>query len=1137
MGGDTSRQTFDPRNDYSAVFLQQGRALLDADWNEMVRLFERRIRTACVDTIGRAVVPRETPGGFEIRFAQDGSLEYGRGRFYCDGYLCESPGRAEFDGTPQPDAEPPVFDRARLGDNGPEGVLDELISSVNGDFVPLTAQPYWPAAVGLPEDDGAGNAPGPQMVYLVCWQREVTPVMAPSLLDPALNGIDTATRLQTVWQIRLLGVPQGTTCETSDGQIEPWANLIQPSNIRLTTGTVDIEDPEDPCIVPPSDGYVGRENQHYRVQLHDVTVDGVPRFKFSRENASVMAAVEAIGSPANIVTVDSIGRDDKLLFHEGDWVELTDDHREFNHRSGRMLRISRVLELTRQIEFDREIDSADVGDTGENGADLIPTGFGGDTLAARHSRLIRWDQSGVIDLANGDVLIDLQDTRTEGLIPVPDDGSAVHLEAGITVTFSTDGPGAPHAMDWWSFHARTAGNQIDRLITAPPQGIQRHHARLAVVDPSTTFVDDCRVFWPPEFEGGIGEEAESCGCTICVTPEGHNSGALTIQAAINQVGQPGGTVCLGAGQYQLSSPVRIANRNGIRLRGQGIGTLLTYRGQGGAIQVSDATDVVLDRFSVFVAIVEGLQSESGGPPSHGITAVNTSALQLARLNVAVFAGNPDGRSDHAIALDGAQIGTVVENCVSLAPIALGSRSSFESAVNEPDNPAFVAFAEMRVRDCTLFGGRDGVRFDRVAFNLAAADFTGNLILAGGVGMRLNWADAPIASALIEGTTVLGSTAGMLLGAGDVRVKDCEITSGPESGDGIRTVPNLLPDTATDLRLIGSGIADLGGAGLRLAGRHGAVMVRQNIIRRCGTAGIAVAAEAEIDHLSIDNNRIGDIAVGPTAIAAAGIVVAGTVRAHIAGNAITSVGRLGGRGALYAGIAGEAVAQLTASDNVISEIGPNNPEAIAIGIVLRRPYGELALRGNRIEARAGEQAVAGWAAVEIGLPFEDVRDPDGPDLPTGGSGNFTTLPGEPSGAIAYVALSSEVLRLSPAGLTTLFSRRQSMIALTASQITAELGLLRPAVTIHDGGALSIDVSHNQVVQAGFEIDAAPPLVLLGARRISVASNTTVHRRSIPSIALLTGPNGAATPLGNITASPIRLNGANLPPAFAALNLFA
>jgi hypothetical protein len=430
-----------------------------------------------------------------------------------------------------------------------------------------------------------------------------------------------------------------------------------------------------------------------------------------------------------------------------------------------------------------------------------------------------------------------------------------------------------------------------------------------------------------------------------------------------------------------------------------------------------------------------------------------------------------------------------------------------------------------------------VRFDRVAFNLAAADFTGNLVMAGGVGMRVNWGDAPIASASIDGTTVLGGTAGMLLGAGDVRVTDCEISSGPDSGVGIRTVPNLLPDAATDLRVIGNGIADLGGAGLRLAGRHGAVLVKQNIIRRCGAAGIAVAAEAQIDHLSVDNNHLEDIAADRTANGAAGIVVAGTARAHVAGNTIDGVGRLGGPGALYAGIAGEGVARLTASGNTISNIGPNNPEAIAIGIVLRRPYGELALRSNQIEAREGDQAVAAWAAVEIGTPFEDVRDLDGPDLPAPGAGNFTTLPAGPRDEVAYIALAAEVLRLSPAGVTALFPRRQATIALTGNQITAELGLLRPAVTIHDGGALTLDVSHNQVIQGGFEIDAAPPLVLLGARRINVTSNTTVHRREVPSMALFTGPNGAATPLGNISASAIRLDGADLPAAFAPLNLIA
>lgn len=1139
MGGDTSRNTFDPRNDFSGVFLQQGRAVLDADWNEMVQIFLRRIRTETVDTIGRAVVPIETPEGFEIRFSDDGVLEYGRGRFYLDGYLCESPGQAEFDGVPVAGLDPPVFDRARPGDDGPEGVLDEMISPEAGDFVPLISQPYWPTPEGLPETDAAGNAAGPHIAYLVCWDREVHPVQHAGLLDPALGGIDTTTRTQTVWQVRLLGVPQGTSCDTPDGQIQEWSDLIQPSSARLSVDTIDIEDPEDPCIVPPSDGYVGRENQHYRVQIHDFTEDGQPRIKFSRENASVVAAVEAIDTPANLVTVDSIGRDDKLSFKEGDWVELTDDHREFNHRSGRMLRVVRVLELTRQIEFDREIDAPDVGTTGEDGSDLIPTGLGGDTLAARHTRLIRWDQSSVYEFDNGDDPINLDEAETEGLIPMPTDGTAVHLESGITIALTTTGSGDPHAMDWWSFYARTAGTQVEELVDAPPHGIQRHYARLAVIDPANEFVDDCRIFWPPEFEGepGGGEDVDHCGCTVCVTPELHNSGELTIQAAINQIDPPGGTVCLEAGAYLLSSPIEIADRDGIRLKGQGIGTILTYLANGAAIRVADASDIILDRFTLVVLPEE---DDLGNlPPSHGVAAVNTSALMLSRLSVGVIASNAADRTDHAIALDGAQIGTVVENCVALAAVGLGSRSSFDETTNDVDEPSFVAFAEMRVDNCTLFGARDGVHFDRVAFNLAGARFVGNLVLSGNVGMHVNWVDLPIASALIEGSTVVGGMFGMVLGAGDTRVKDCEITAGQDTGVGIQSVSNLSPDVATDLRVISTGIADLGGSGISLAARHGSVLIKQNIIRRCGAGGIAVSPQSQIDHLSIDNNHIAEIAGAADIDRAAGIALSSAERVHIAGNTIDGVGEFGQSGALYTGIAGEALARVTISDNEIARIGPDNPEVRAIGIMLRQPFGEMALRGNRIEARRGQEAFASWSAIEIGIPFEDIPDldDDGGDIPIPAAVNFTSLGAAEDDTVAFVALSEDVLRLSANGVARVFVSRQSTIAVTGTQITAEPALLRPMVTVFHGNLLTLDASHNQLTQGGPDFDNLPPLMVLGGRRISLASNTLVHRRVVPSIRMRTGGNGDATALGNITAEPIRLNGGNLPAPFDQLNILA
>ena len=85
MGGDYSRKSFDARRDFAGVLMQQGHPTLDADWNEFVAIVERRFRTETVDIIGRAVVPRETPAGFQIVAAAGPQLTIGRGRMYVDG--------------------------------------------------------------------------------------------------------------------------------------------------------------------------------------------------------------------------------------------------------------------------------------------------------------------------------------------------------------------------------------------------------------------------------------------------------------------------------------------------------------------------------------------------------------------------------------------------------------------------------------------------------------------------------------------------------------------------------------------------------------------------------------------------------------------------------------------------------------------------------------------------------------------------------------------------------------------------------------------------------------------------------------------------------------------------------------------
>ena len=92
MSGDFSKWSFQSWRDFSAVLMQQGRVHTDADWNEWVSIVLRRLEAEAIDTLGRAVVPLETPDGFRIQLPTPTSLTIGTGRAYVDGLLAENHG-------------------------------------------------------------------------------------------------------------------------------------------------------------------------------------------------------------------------------------------------------------------------------------------------------------------------------------------------------------------------------------------------------------------------------------------------------------------------------------------------------------------------------------------------------------------------------------------------------------------------------------------------------------------------------------------------------------------------------------------------------------------------------------------------------------------------------------------------------------------------------------------------------------------------------------------------------------------------------------------------------------------------------------------------------------------------------------
>jgi hypothetical protein len=164
MKGDFSRRIFDATKHYSGVLMQQGRVQLDADWNEQQAIAGHRTHTEARDVIGACGAPRAA-AGFQITAANNG-LSIGAGRYYVDGILCE-----------------------------------------NEQAHPFDDQPHLPQAADIRAAlEQAGTSLG--IAYLDVWQRHVTALDDPRLRETALGGPDTTTRLQTIWQVKVLPVSE-----------------------------------------------------------------------------------------------------------------------------------------------------------------------------------------------------------------------------------------------------------------------------------------------------------------------------------------------------------------------------------------------------------------------------------------------------------------------------------------------------------------------------------------------------------------------------------------------------------------------------------------------------------------------------------------------------------------------------------------------------------------------------------------------------------------------------------------------------------------------------------------------------------------------------------------------------------------
>ncbi|MDT4331519.1 DUF6519 domain-containing protein [Methylomonas sp. MED-D] len=409
MKGNFSRMTFTPDKQFLRVLMQQGRVQLDADWNEQSAILLHYLQTLATDLIGPYAGPAAA-FGFEINSKpkpKAGDFNIGPGRYYVDGLLCENPAQR----------------------------------------LTYLSQPNYRL------DEKAGPLQfGSYLAYLDVWERHISYLEDDDIREKALNGADTASRSQLVWQVKTLELPEGLDWR------EALNSRLIVSQACLAAQVKPADAPTDACCQQPDARYRGQENQLYRIEIHSPGGGESPAtFKWSRENGAVAFPVTNLVSDAAVatltVTLEHLGRDDKLTLTEKDWVELQDDD---------SVLLNTVSPLCQVTAIDR--------------VNKIVTLAGTNPLvyrADRHPLLRRWDQQG----------------DAEGLAIKPDEWLPV--EAGIEVRFTINGE--LRGGDYWLIPARTAtgdiewpgrddgqGNRV--ALSKRPAGVEHHYAPLALIE-------------------------------------------------------------------------------------------------------------------------------------------------------------------------------------------------------------------------------------------------------------------------------------------------------------------------------------------------------------------------------------------------------------------------------------------------------------------------------------------------------------------------------------------------------------------------------------------------------------------------------------------------------------------------------
>lgn len=549
---DISRHSFQRPKNFTGMRWQQGRIPLESEMNEGVDIAAEELRRAIKDVICNSGTPDDGFLVSNVAVVGDAiDFDIAAGTYYVGGRRYDMLAPGTF--LTQPDW------------------LQIML-----DLDPLPAPP----------PNAPNGPPRHDLVYLDGWEQLVSATEDSELFETALSsGADGAGRSRRMVRLRYAAdgpdnCPDATALLRGDLTVDP-ATCGLVSGAGLTVGFNDAGIEQDLCAPQTQEGYLGAENDVFRVQI-----TAPDRFIYGNRNATALhrVQIEAVAPPPGappgtpgqtLVTFLTLPRDVQSQPLAGQTVELF----RWNTRLPNGEKLAEPIGLLANIatDFDPETGSILIEwDLNTDWLDWFAGAGAGTANPMDDADLATFLYLRIWSGGSGN-----PDAPDHQIVP----GAIPLGGTGLEVTFApANTPGTfGEAGEAWMIAARTAATDVVtpwRLMAdsaetpppAPPMTPLRHIAPIALVtwapDGSGTYqpsVMDCRERFRKLCK------VHSC-CEITVGDGARSFGDVNhIAEAVARLPAEGGKICLMRGRHVAS--VDLTGRADIRFCGCGPGTI------------------------------------------------------------------------------------------------------------------------------------------------------------------------------------------------------------------------------------------------------------------------------------------------------------------------------------------------------------------------------------------------------------------------------------------------------------------------------------------------------------------------------------------------------------------------------------